>query len=488
VRFTLLFLKNLLPMDLNSSSQSKTAMLQPDSEVGEFDNKSHELIDDPVISSGTIEHKRHRSMSQISQASQIHLYDSYAGETGDLTSPSRHLTGSMKASVSMLKSYIGSGILFLPRAFEHGGYLVAPALLIFFCLLSGYTSLALIKSREHMGKIPYGRLMEEALGHRMGRHMVDASVVLLQFGVVVSYVILISAQMQMLIKVVFDVTWHPWKIILIEFFMITPLCWIRQIGKLAIPNVIADILVGCCLLVVLALVYDHLGHIDHIKMAPYRGFRDTMICIGTLCFSFEGICLLIPINDSLKNSKKFPKVFFSVYTFLFMNYMFVGIGGALSYSNRPQDGVYGTNAIILMNLNTLHPNVARVIQVCYAIVLLFTAPLMCLPAYRIVELPVFGPPVSKPPLRNRIMKSLYRSLIMAIICLIGVIGYDFVDNVVSLVGCFSGCPLVFIYPCIAHHVLTDSMREKLIDKIIIVLGVLIMSFVTVVNISIIAGA
>eukprot|EP00397_Hematodinium_sp_SG-2012_P024829 GEMP01025887.1.p1 GENE.GEMP01025887.1~~GEMP01025887.1.p1 ORF type:complete len:208 (+),score=29.07 GEMP01025887.1:1128-1751(+) len=199
-----------------------------------------------------------------------------------------------------------------------------------------------------------------------------------------------------------------------------------------------------------------------------------------MCFVFEGVCLLIPIYDSLREEQKFPRVFSSVYSVLFVLYMIIGLGGALAYAKPHGSSTYGTEPIILNNLKD--DSFGKTIQIAYSFAIMCTAPLMWLPAIRILELPVFGPPVSDPPFKRQALKSAYRTAIMSVVALVAWGGYNHVDNVISMVGAFCGTPLMFVYPCIAHSAFSNSWKDKLVDKAIISLGIFILVTATSANI------
>lgn len=94
---------------------------------------------------------------------------------------SRHQKGGAsiyKLVFTILKSFVGSAVLFLPSGFAKGGILFSPLVLALFAGTSIYCMLLLVRCREvHPGS--YGDIGEKALGI-WGRRMVNVSLVLSQ--------------------------------------------------------------------------------------------------------------------------------------------------------------------------------------------------------------------------------------------------------------------------------------------------------------------
>jgi proton-coupled amino acid transporter len=186
--------------------------------------------------------------------------------------------------------------------------------------------------------------------------------------------------------------------------------------------------------------------------------------IGTAIFAFEGIGLIIPIQDSMRHPEKFPLVLGLVLITITVLMVSVATIGYLSYGED-------IKTAILLNLpqgNIL----VQSIQFFYSLAILLSTPLQLFPAIAIIQTYVFKLNASSssssldtatsmmapPPLplsgksnpRVKWSKNLLRAT-MVIICInIAWFGADDLDKFVSFVGCFACIPLVYLYPPLLH--------------------------------------
>ena len=59
--------------------------------------------------------------------------------------------GLLKTFFTLIKGFIGTGILFLPKGFENGGYLFSPIALLFAGALTCYCTTKLLAARKVNG-------------------------------------------------------------------------------------------------------------------------------------------------------------------------------------------------------------------------------------------------------------------------------------------------------------------------------------------------
>src|SRR5690348_3924323 len=96
-----------------------------------------------------------------------------------------------------------------------------------------------------------------------------------------------------------------------QLIIFLPFSLVRAIGKLGFTALIADafILIGLAYLFyydVLTLYAEGLADIIMFNDKNWTLF------IGTAIFTFEGIGLIIPIQESMRQPEKFPRVLFLV--------------------------------------------------------------------------------------------------------------------------------------------------------------------------------
>ena len=170
------------------------------------------------------------------------------------------------AALLLLKSFVGTGVLFLPRAYLNGGMLFSNVVLLAVAALTYHCFILLTNSRLRieasfgdMGGILYGKWL---------RALILTSVALSQIGFVSAYIVFTSQSMQAFIVAVSNCrTWIDIKfMVLIQLVIFLPLSLIRDISKLGLTALIADAFI------LLGLIY--LGYYDIRTMAANHGVAD----------------------------------------------------------------------------------------------------------------------------------------------------------------------------------------------------------------------
>ena len=144
---------------------------------------------------------------------------------------------------AIVKAFIGSGILFLPSAFQQGGYAFSIAIMFLMAMLNGFGMLRLLQCREKVVG-SFGYVGRQALGWP-GQVAVDVSLVLSQSGFCCVYVSFIAQNGLQLLNA--GSCWLKaewlWVLILLQFFLFTPLTWVRRIASLGPAVLVADALI-----------------------------------------------------------------------------------------------------------------------------------------------------------------------------------------------------------------------------------------------------
>ncbi len=342
----------------------------------------------------------------------------------------------MGAAIVLLKSFVGTGVLFLPRAYLNGGMLFSNLVLLFVAALSYYcfvllvtTRLRVVGSFGDIGGILYGKWL---------RFMILTSIVISQIGFVAAYIVFTSENLQAVILAVSDCkTLIPIKyLILMQMVIFLPFSLLRDINKLGFTALVADafIVIGLAYL----FYYDVLT-LSKFGLADITLFNQSSwtLFIGTAIFTFEGIGLIIPIQESMRHPRKFPRVMFVV--MIIITTLFVTMG-AVSYA------AYGskTETVVLLNLPQGNRMVNGV-QFLYSLAILLSTPLQIFPAIRITENGLFTRSGKYNPY-IKWQKNGFRFFVVAACAAIAWGGADNLDKFVALVGNFACIPLVYIYP------------------------------------------
>ncbi|KAH6667218.1 transmembrane amino acid transporter protein-domain-containing protein [Halenospora varia] len=324
--------------------------------------------------------------------------------------------GSMGAALLLLKSFVGTGVLFLPKAYLNGGMLFSNLCFV----VDG--------SFGDIGGVLYGNWM---------RTTILLSIVISQLGFVAAYIVFTSENLQAFIlavshcKTSIEVQW----LILMQMVVFLPFSLLRDISKLGFTALIADafILIGLLYL----YYYDILTLVRH-GVADIVNFnpRDWVLFIGTAIFTFEGIGLIIPIQESMKNPKKFPPVLGGV--MIIITVVFISMG-ALSYA------AYGsvTETVVILNLPQ-DDKLVNGVQFIYSLAILLSTPLQIFPAIRITENELFTRSRKYNPY-IRWQKIIFHFFVVMLCAGIAWLGANGLDKFVALVGSFACVPLVYMF-------------------------------------------
>ena len=346
-------------------------------------------------------------------------------------------TTSWGAALLLLKSFVGTGVLFLPRAFLNGGILFSSLVLVGVSLLSYYCFILLVNTRlkvdgsfGDIGGILYGKVM---------RTLILTSIVLSQVGFVSAYIVFTSENLRAFIIAVsrcatnIDIKF----MVLMQLIIFLPLSLIRDISKLGFTALIADAFI------MLGLLY--LYYFDIATLVQNGGIADVVpfnpnswtVFIGTAIFTFEGIGLIVPIQESMRNPSNFPPVLAVVMVIITIIFTSMGF---LSYA------AFGsaTKTVVLLNLPQENRFV-NAVQFLYSLAILLSTPLQLFPAIRILENELFTRSGKNDPF-VKWQKNVFRFLIVMMCAFIGWAGAGDLDKFVALVGSFACVPLVNIYP------------------------------------------
>ena len=343
----------------------------------------------------------------------------------------------MGAALLLLKSFVGTGVLFLPKAYLNGGMLFSNLVLLGVAALSYYCFILLVTTRlkveasfGDMGGILYGRWL---------RTLILSSVALSQIGFVSAYIVFTSENLQAFILAVSNCrSFIDIKLmVLMQLIIFLPLSLIRDITKLGMTALIADTFI------VLGLIY--LYYYDMRTLIVNHGISDVVnfnsndwtLFIGTAIFTFEGVGLIVPIQESMKEPLKFPPVLAGV--MIIITVVFVSMG-ALSYA------AFGsaTRTVVLLNLPQ-DDKFVNAVQLLYSLAILLSTPLQLFPAIRIMETELFSRSGKFNPW-IKWKKNIFRFFLVVCCALIAWGGAGDLDKFVALVGSFACVPLVYVYP------------------------------------------
>mmetsp|Transcript_5817 Transcript_5817/g.10163 ORF Transcript_5817/g.10163 Transcript_5817/m.10163 type:complete len:667 (+) Transcript_5817:72-2072(+) len=398
------------------------------------------------------------------------------------------LASNGKTYFTLFKCFVATGVLFIPSGFRNAGLFAGTITIACVGLLSYYGMILLLKTRafieagQPLDATPstpllsaeasqavsqvlfpskpviintFSQLGGKTIG-RTGRRVVELSILFSQVGFCCVYISFIGNSLNDLYghatkhaDVVLDETnttkpFPLWGYMALTIPIITPLTFIRHLKYFSIPNLIANFLVMTSLLYIMIQAIVVIG--KHGVATNWDCSSDTVhtaclwintstfaMFLGSSVYVFEGITMVIPIQNSMKNKADLPGMLKAVtgsVTLLFCLF------GGLSFYAYGQD----TKPIIVDNL----PMGGKApVTYMYVLVALFMFPLMIFPAAQIIEKRFF---LKMRRSGYKWQKNFIRTCLVIFCVGVSILAGPKVDKLVSIIGGLFCVPLAMIYP------------------------------------------
>lgn len=189
---------------------------------------------------------------------------SWKEDGGEEMDPHAHGMGGdlVSAVLGIIKGMVGPAILYLPHGFANAGYVCAIPILIFStvlflsssaCLLDSWklesqralaeaASLEAGRKRSKRTILSYPELAYRALGPT-GETIVKIGIAAMQSGVCLTYLIFVPQNLHASTLHLFGVDIPPTYFMTVMLVFQIPMSWIRDIRKLTVTNLLANILI-----------------------------------------------------------------------------------------------------------------------------------------------------------------------------------------------------------------------------------------------------
>ncbi|KAK3718808.1 hypothetical protein LTR37_004724 [Vermiconidia calcicola] len=363
------------------------------------------------------------------------------------------------AALLLLKSFVGTGVLFLPRAFYNGGMLFSFLVLILLACLSYYCFLLLVGTRFKAHKnASYGDMGGLIYGKPF-RNLINFSLVISQIGFASAYIVFVSKNIEAFVLAVsrcrtsIDVKW----LILIQTIIFLPISLYRNINNIQKMALVADLFI--CLGLIYLYYYDILTIATRGGVADIQNFNPSTwtLLMGTAIFTFEGVGLIIPIQSGMAEPQKFPKVLASV--ILIICVIFISIG-MLSYAAYGSD----TKTVILLNMPQ-DDKLVNLVQLLYSMAILLSIPLQIFPAIEITSQQLFSRTGKYNPW-IKWQKNCFRFFMVILCSCVAYIGANDLDK----------------FPLMHYRVVATRLWQKIADFGLVTFGFCMMTYTTALTI------
>ncbi|EEY17077.1 vacuolar amino acid transporter 3 [Verticillium alfalfae VaMs.102] len=392
---------------------------------------------------------------------------------------SRHVragdASTMQTFFTLLKAFIGTGIMFLPKAFKNGGILFSSLTMVVVAAISMVAFHLLLQCRARFGG-GYGDIGREIAGPRM-RTLILGSITLSQLGFVCTGLVFVADNWFSFLKAVTHGA-NPLSstaLIAIQALIMVPLSFIRNISKLGPAALLADVFivigVGYIWYFDISALSAHGIH-ESVKLFNPEAYTLT---IGASIFTFEGIGLILPIQSSMKEPEHFERLLGMV--MLLITCVFTSVG-AMCYAT------FGSETKIEVIDNFPQTQICQCSTVMYALAVLVGNADQLFPALRIIEGKIFQHRSGKKDLLTKWKKNVFRTMLVALCIAISIGGSANLDRFVALIGSFACVPLVYIYPPYLHYKgVAGTRKQKLFDIGLMTLGLVGMVYTTAITLA-----
>ncbi|XP_022111427.1 proton-coupled amino acid transporter 1-like isoform X2 [Acanthaster planci] len=286
-----------------------------------------------------------------------------------------HATTDLQTFMHILKGNIGTGLLGLPFAVKNAGIVVGPLGLA----LMGVVALTCMHimvvvchdlcERTASVTLDYGEVAEQSLKHgpigwlrqkcSIGRYVVNGFLIFTQLGFCCVYFLFMGDNIRQIYCHYYDTGVPSLQLFILMLFpMVLVYCYIRNLDDLAPFSALANILTIVSILIIYEYLVSHVGEFSDPKELPLAGnLNEFFIFFGTAIYSYEGIGVVLPLENKMKNPQNFNRVMLSGMFIVVFLYVSMGVLGYLCFGgttadtitlNLPYSGLYLAVRVMLV--------------------------------------------------------------------------------------------------------------------------------------------
>ncbi|KAI1729261.1 transmembrane amino acid transporter protein domain-containing protein [Ditylenchus destructor] len=250
------------------------------------------------------------NMQSSSNVEEMHLFADRPHNANSITPE--------QAFVHMVKAMLGTGLLSLPYAFQHSGLYLGLILLVLICIVCLYCMRQIVFAAHFVCRrngrelIDYANIMRGAVeagpswisgyGYFF-KQLVNVKMFIAQLGFCCVYFVFMADNL----KDFFDKNTEihigkgVWMLILL--IPILSICSIRKLRVLAPFAFIANIIYLVAVAIVVYYFFTHLQPAS--QLTKFGKLRNLPLFFGTVMFAFEGVCVVMPIENRMERPQFF---------------------------------------------------------------------------------------------------------------------------------------------------------------------------------------
>ncbi|XP_028038468.1 proton-coupled amino acid transporter-like protein CG1139 [Bombyx mandarina] len=397
-----------------------------------------------------------------------------------------HPTTNTETLLHLLKGSLGTGILAMPRAFSHAGYVVGGIGTVIIGVLCTYCIHILLDScyalckRRKVPSLTYTAAAEAALSEGpdwckacapYAALIVNVFLLIYQIGTCCVYVVFVSENIHFVLVKRFNVEITVFQVMLCILLPLILINWVRDLKYLAPFSAVANVVTIVGFGIILYYIFRETPTLEGKE--PVGRLADFPLFFGTVLFALEAIGVILPLENEMKTPKSFVGKFGVLnraMISIIILYVGMGLFGYLRYGEESMGS-------ITLNLPSETETLASVVQCLLAFAIFITHGLACYVAIDILWNEYIGVR-----LLNSKFRVVWEYIVRTIIVLITfglAAAVPELDLFISLFGalCLSALGLAFpafIQSCTYWYYVSRSERIRMIIKniIVVLFGVL----------------
>ncbi|KAF1335939.1 Amino acid/auxin permease, partial [Globisporangium splendens] len=213
--------------------------------------------------------------------------------------------------VHLCKGNIGPGAMSLPYGFSRTGIYAAPIYFVFVALVSVYNMDLLLYCKKMVGPnmpMSFGDVGREILGPK-GKLLIDVFLVGTQLGICCVYFTFVATNIHVVLPEKLQSVIHERQLILAIFPILLLLSWVRTLKRITPFSGLANVAVVSGIAIVFYYSLDYYANPTKPRLEPIHvDWTEFPQFYGTAVYSFEGIGLILPIQNEMKDPHLFPRV------------------------------------------------------------------------------------------------------------------------------------------------------------------------------------